>query len=690
MILVPEYRRFNDSSIIRMATNSLDILVCRKCNKTLSKDSKYLGCLHIFCSPCIATMVTHDQCVRCDKCRAKTQLDKYGIEGLPSCCMGKYSELINILNEPSCNIVCHNCKSNSKPATLYCFDCQFFLCDECHLKSHMVFQAGHKRVLSTSDMKGRGLDNILELVGAPECHEHPDQSAISFSSVYKAPICGLHNAEYGTLQSINSVVRERHKTIRDKMQTSLRVAEVMKARLNDLSDLKLTILKDENEAIATANEYFDQLLKNVEKRRAEVVEEIKRKSLPSQQNVSCEVDKQENTIEKYFDAQQLIKACLDSFPNTFLVQDFSAIDWYLGHFNEKVGVKTAKLRDLHSLDIPQFIPDRNLERTLLKAGSVEGGGEQNISTKRQPKLSPRAEQIPKFLPKLSPKPKPPLPPPKKQQIPKVKTTNIIKLTDITEQPIQPWEVVCTQNNYLILDRNTNTIHVFTLNGKIENTFSFHHLHAKSTWGLALSRFDKQDRLLVSDIHYKHVIVANLSGQVLTIIHKTDKQTFGHPTGIAANNIERCVAIVDTSLKKVHIFTLTPHFVKSLGGDWLENPTAICSDNKGNYVVLDSSEPIKFVVLNSAQNFVKHIYPPFEEIAIEMPQSISVNKDGHLYWSDTRTRSIVLVREDGSLLDIIGGNKEGIQFRSPAGICNDFRGSLVVCDALSNCLVIVWR
>ena len=670
-----------------MATNSMNLLQCRKCNKSLSKDAKYLGCLHIFCSTCITTMITSDSCVRCDRCKARTQLGKYGIDGLPSCCMGKYAELIKILNEPSCDIFCHNCKSNSKNANIYCFDCQFFLCNDCHLKSHMVFQSGHKRVLSTSDMKGRSLDSILELVGAPECHEHPEQSAISFSSEYNAPICGLHNVGYGTLQSISSVVRERSKTIRDKMQKSLKVSEVMKGRLNDLSDLKLTISKDENEAIENANEYFDLLIQNIQKRRAEIIKEIKRKSLPSQQNISSELEKQEKTIEKYFDAQQLITWCLDILPNTFLVQDFSAIDWYLGHFNDKLGVKTATLRELHSLDIPQFQSDINLEREILKAGVVEGGREEKLEPQRIPKIMARIDSFPEIIPKPNSKPKPPLPPPKKVQ--KCKTTKIIKLSDTNGQPIQPWEIVSTQNNYYILDRNTNKIHVSDLRGQIEETIGFHHLHARSTWGLGLARFEKQERLIISDIHYKHVIISNLSGQVMTIIHRTDKQVFGHPTGLAVNNIEKCVAIVDTCQKKVHIFTLTPRFVKSLGGDWLENPTTICSDNKGNYVVLDNSEPIKFVVLNSKQNFVKHIYPPFEEIPIELPQSILVNREGHLCWSDTSTHSLVIVREDGSLLDIFGGNKEGgIRFRSPTGICIDLGGNLVVCDALSNCLVVL--
>ena len=529
-------------------------------------------------------------------------------------------------------------------------------------------------------MKGRDLDTILDFVGGVECLEHPGNNAISFSSAYNAPICGMHKAEYGTLQSISSVVTERHKTIRDKMKKSLEVAEVMKRRLNDLSELELTISKDKQEAIQDANEYFDQLIRNVEKRREEVIAEITHKSIPSQQKVLSEIDKQERTIEKYFDAQQLIESCMESFPSTFLLHDFRAIDWYLGHFNDKLGVKTATLRKLHSLDIPQFQPDKNLERAIRRTGSIEGGNEH---------IPP-----PKFLPKSVTSPdmsiKPALPPlPMKPQRQKRSQTNILHLNDTSGHPIQPWEIAATQTNYFILDRNTNMIHVSDMKGQIENTIMFHSVHARSTWGMALARFDKQERILVTDIHHKHVILATLSGQVLTIIHRTDKEKFGHPTGIAVNSVEKCVGIVDNQRKKVHIFTLTPHFVKSLGGDWLENPTAICCDTKGNYIVMDSTEPMKFVVLNSVQNFVKHVYPPFEEIAIEVPQNILVTREGHLYWSDTRTHSIVIIRQDGTLMDVIGGSREGgVKFRTPAGICVDMRGSLVVCDALNNCLVVL--
>ena len=666
--------------INRMASNkqdsTFDKISCKKCHQVLTVGVKYLGCLHVFCRKCLSEMMTPESDIICHACRAKTQLDSSGIEGLPSCSIGQYAQLILNIAQPA-DVFCRSCKSNSRRASIFCLDCNFFLCNHCHTNSHMVFQEGHKKVLDISEMKGRNLDQILDKLSIPCCKDHSDQKACNITTDNEL-LCNFHDFQYGTMQPVSSVIRERHKIIHEKMQTSLKVAESMKSRLNDLSGLEISLKKEETQNIEEANDFFDNLVQCVEKRRAEVIQIIKMKSRPAHQNVVTEVEKQEKTIEKYFDAQEHIKWCLDTYPNTFLINDFQAIDWYLGHFNCEMGVKTATLKGLCSLDIPQFNKDTGLERRILEAGCVEGGKSSG------PPSSPRA---------LSPKPPKPMakPTPTKRKMPQQKSLSVMPLADKKGQPVEPWEIACnSENTIYVLDRNSNKIHVFDRNGRIMNTLMLHQRHAVNTWGLSVGQFDKSDRIIVSDLHYKHILLMDTRGTVISIIRNTDKELFGHPTGVTIDTLNNQIAIVDTSLKLVHIFSSSPRFIRSLGGDeWLKDPTAICSDNKGNYIVLDTCDPLKFVMLNSKQNFVKKIFPPFEQIAIELPQCIIVNREGNLCWSDSRTHSIVTVREDGSLVDIFGAQKDSsVKFRSPAGICIDTNGNMIVGDALSYCLIVL--
>ena len=664
----------------RMAAKLEGLLECRKCHTSQNKPVKYLGCLHIFCTDCIRDMVTPESFVRCDRCKARTQLNQSGVDGLPDCKVARYGQLIQMLNEEKSDTFCHSCKSNSRPPTLYCFDCQFFLCEQCHLKSHKLFQAGHVKVLNVSDLKGRNADDILEKVGFPECSQHQNHIATQFDTNYNIPICDFHtDSDFEDVEPIGSVVKERLETIREKMAKSLQVAEVMKSRLNDLTDLKITISKDETENLDSTNEYFDKLISCLESRRVEVLKEIRSKSEPTHRMVTNEMEKQEKTIEKYYDAQEFIKINLEFLPKNFLLTDFDAIDWYLRHFNENIGVKTATLKDCHALDIPQFLPDESLEELLSKTGKVEGG-KQELTPKRAPKVFSKPK-----IPSRSGTPRDlqvPLTPPKVKE--RKKRATVIKLTDTSNTSIDPYEIAYDANQYFILDRNSNIIHVSDTNGHICDTLTLHHFHGKSTWGLAVGC----ERVLVSDIFYKHVVMLDKKGQVISILYKTDTKDFGHPTGLAVNGFAKCVGVVDNMYKKVHIFTLTPHYMRSLGGDWLRNPTAICVDNHGDFVVLDSSDVLKFVVLNKSQNFVKHIYPPFEEIAIGVPENISVSVDGRLCWSDSSTHSIVVVREDGGLLEVLGGGKEGVSFKCPTGVCFDVRGKIVVCDSMNKCLVVL--
>ena len=663
-----------------MATKMEGMLECRKCHTSQNKPVKYLGCLHIFCTDCLSDMITAESCVRCEMCNARTQLNPSGIHGLPDCKVVQFGQLIQMLNEQKNDTYCHSCKSNTRPPTLYCFDCQFFLCDVCHLKSHKLFQAGHVKVLSVAEMKGRNVDEILEKVGYPECSEHPGQIATHFDTKCNIPICNFHNNDDDDVETLGSVVKDRFGTIQEKMAKALHVAEVMKSRLNDLTNLKITISKDELETIDSTNKYFDKLVSCLENRRLEVLKEIQIKSEPTYRNVTNEMEKQEKTIEKYYDAHEFIRTNLENLPKNFLVADFDAIDWYLRHFNDNVGVKTGTLKGLHVLGVPQFQPDETLEKLISKTGRVEGGG-QELATKRAP---PKLLSKPK-VPSRSGTPadiRAPTTPPRVKE--RKKRANMINLVDRNDKPVEPCEIVIDDNQYFILDRSTNKIHVADTNGHIFDTFTLHQYHGKSTWGLAVGG----EKVLVSDIFYKHVVMLDKKGQVISVLHKTDRKDFGDPTGLAVNSIDKCVGIVDTISKQVHIFTLTPLYVKSLGGDWLRNPTAICVDTLGNFVVLDSSDALKFVVLNKTQNFVKHIYPPFEEIAIGAPQNISASREGRLCWSDNSTHSIVVVREDGGLCEILGGGKDGVHFKSPLGVCFDFRGRIVVCDPMNNCLVVL--
>ena len=662
-----------------MAARLEGLLDCKKCHNSQNKSVKYLGCLHIYCTDCLSDMVTPESCVRCERCNARTRLNPSGIDGLPDCKVARYGQMIQMLNEQKTDIFCNSCKSNTKPPSLYCFDCQFFLCDECHLKRHKLFQASHVKVLCVADMKGRNLDEILEKVGYPECSQHPNQIATQFDTTYSIPICDFHNNDVEDVEPLGSVVKVRLETIQEKMTKSLHVAEIMKSRLNDLTALKLIITKDEKETIDSTNEYFDKLVSCLEDRRLEVLKEIQTKSEPTHRTVTAEMEKQEKTIEKYYDAQEFIRNNLEYLPKNFLVTDFEAVDWYLRHFNDNIGVKTATLKDVHSLDMPQFQPDENLEKLIAKTGRVEGG-KQELKPKQAPKVSSKPK-----IPIRSGTPAdiqaPPTPPRLRERKKRVK---VINLFDSKDKPIEPCEIVCDANQYFILDRNTNKIYVTDTNGHISDTFTLHLFHGKSTWGLAVGC----ERVLVSDVFYNHVVMLDKKGQVISVLHKTDQKEFGHPTGLAVNSIEKCVGIVDTSSKQVHIFTLTSNYVKSLGGDWLRNPTAICVDKLGDFIVLDSSDPLKFVVLNKTQNFVKHIYPPFEEIAIVSPHNISVSREGRLCWSDSTTHSIVVVREDGGLLEILGGGKDDVNFKFPAGVCFDASGRIVVCDSLNYCLVVL--
>lgn len=353
-----------------------DFLHCVSCQRLLTDSAKYLGCLHTCCMECLHT-IEQDNCIRCTKCTSITCLGEFGVEGLPNNSIGMFAGIINAkTNSSEEKKYCRVCKLNSNPPTLYCFACDYYLCQKCQTDSHQLFQKGHgKYICLISEFEKNDLQTLIrKFTGNVEesvkCCIHPHEKASLYCENEGLFLCGAHNSS--SLISIPDLIGKRGATIRNEMEKSTIIIEEMKKRHNSLESLYQNFESDCSESIAEVNQYFDSIISAANQRRDDIIAEIIMKNNIPKENLADEVEKQDNSLEKYYDSQKFISWYYKLFPECLVINDYEAIRWYLTHVKES---KTANVHTLHKfagiLSPCEFISDNKIIEKIKVCGVVK-------------------------------------------------------------------------------------------------------------------------------------------------------------------------------------------------------------------------------------------------------------------------------------------------------------------------------
>ncbi|XP_031556929.1 uncharacterized protein LOC116293616 [Actinia tenebrosa] len=145
---------------------------CSLCNDTLT-EPKILKCFHIFCKPCIkrhAELIEDVNVFKCPRCKSLTPLPELNsVEDLKSSVL--HSRILKGLALTEGRKACSVSESHSA-ASLYCFDCDRSMCDECE-RNHSLFIKDHK-VIRLADLKKEDIELII--TREKHCKNHPNQS----------------------------------------------------------------------------------------------------------------------------------------------------------------------------------------------------------------------------------------------------------------------------------------------------------------------------------------------------------------------------------------------------------------------------------------------------------------------------------------------------------------------------------
>jgi DNA-binding beta-propeller fold protein YncE len=199
--------------------------------------------------------------------------------------------------------------------------------------------------------------------------------------------------------------------------------------------------------------------------------------------------------------------------------------------------------------------------------------------------------------------------------------------------------------------------------------------------------DDSDRLFVSDAKLHRVLVFDANHKVSNVI----EEGLRDPNGIAIDNDNRLVYVVDTALDQVLVYDADSlKLLRKIGttgkdhwlttpGDFAE-PTNIAIDNDGNIYVTDTLNN-RVEIFDADGNFVswfgKHGDGPGY---LARPKGIAVDSDGHIWVVDQMEDRVQVFDKQGELLTYFGehGNYPG-QFASAVGIAIDKQNRVFVTD-----------
>ena len=208
--------------------------------------------------------------------------------------------------------------------------------------------------------------------------------------------------------------------------------------------------------------------------------------------------------------------------------------------------------------------------------------------------------------------------------------------------------------------------------------------------------DDADRVFVVDSLMHRIAVFNKDWKVETYFGDDE---LGHPGGIAIDEGNRLLYVVDTGKERVAVFDAdTFKFLRAIGGPpkklgdddpgTLSKPSNVAVDKEGLIYVSDTMNN-RIQIFDADGQFVSMFGKPGDGPGrFARPKGIAIDTDGHIWVADAYQNRVQIFDKEGHLLGFLGsgGTLPG-QFGVPAGVYLDKKNRVYVTDQLEGRLQI---
>jgi len=285
-----------------------DMTECSICTEVFT-DPRVLPCIHTFCLKCLLNYGKDRQPgddMPCPLCRKEFTIPDDGLSGMQkNFFMEKLLHARKLLaGEEASRVLCDVCieASASKPATMYCVQCQQNYCEQCSWShARMKQSAGHVQVEIGKQLKKE--DIALKLPAT--CNIHKGKEIEVFCQECKLAICMMcfiksHKThDCSDIEEVSVDLRRQTKTDTDKVTELLKkTGEVLPRFEKEKNDLIKHLAGIEDEINTTA----DKLIAAIQRDRVKLlseVESIRLKRVKQLETVKQEVEQHMAALESF-------------------------------------------------------------------------------------------------------------------------------------------------------------------------------------------------------------------------------------------------------------------------------------------------------------------------------------------------------------------------------------------------------
>ncbi|XP_033098922.1 tripartite motif-containing protein 2-like [Anneissia japonica] len=251
------------------------------------------------------------------------------------------------------------------------------------------------------------------------------------------------------------------------------------------------------------------------------------------------------------------------------------------------------------------------------------------------------------------------------------------------QLYKPQGIVACQSGNILVSDCKNRIQAFSSVGKFLYKYSFDQLDKKfSPCCVAITKHlssDQSERLLVSDVNNKQVMLCELSGNVVRHIGRDDLQM---PGGIAVTS-DGIIHVVDVYANLIRSYTVHGVAVRTFGGSGaregsFQTPKYIAVAKNDRLVVSDSLNH-RIQIFDSTGHFRRAIGTRSKDNGgFKSPTGVAVDSNNNILIADGENHSLQLFDPFGRLLKRIDDDIDDLAH--PESVTIGIDGSVLVADA----------
>ena len=202
--------------------------------------------------------------------------------------------------------------------------------------------------------------------------------------------------------------------------------------------------------------------------------------------------------------------------------------------------------------------------------------------------------------------------------------------------------------------------------------------------------DSRNRVYVADSFVSAVFVFDLEKKETKLLRNGVEAKFGTIIGLTVDNADR-IFVVDALMHRVAVLNPDWKLEKYFGDDSLQHPGGIAIDEENRFLYVVDTGAQRVAVFNADDfEFLRNLGGPPKAIGdddpstFSKPSNVAVDKEGNVYVSDTMNNRVQIFDADGKFISKFGKAGDGPgDFARPKGICIDSDGHIWVADAFTN-------